>query len=653
LWTQGDLSVISKQMFYIILLRRSSEMKRGVILILLSVTICNISFSEPVPAEVIFAPPRIEGVRISPDGSLVSYLAKDKSGVVNIFVKSAGKNDDRAVIEDLKEDILSYEWSFLKDRILFLKKTESGDAVHLYLFDLKSGIMRDLTPFRGISARYIFVDPRLPESAACGIEFNKRGRFDLFGINLKNGAVEEIAQVPENIVDLRADIYNRLFLATSVDRRSLKKLFYIKTQKSDKFEEMLSIGSMDEFRFIDFSSDGKYIYALSNMQNKYTSLVKFDLESRREVEVVIQSERSDVDELYFNYYQKLPIAVGFDFMKREIKVIDANHREDITFLEKFRKGIFTIHSVDLSDKRWIVSYEAYEMPKSFYVYERDSRKATLLFLENPALEKYKPIKAQPFTIKFGESEKLLLFVTLPPEEAENFPVIINLYNPENKKIGQRFDPVCQFFVSRGFGCIAFNYSGIYGFGKDFYAQGYSKEGLKRQTEELITVIKWAIDRNIANPQQVTILSGPQGFLQSINVILNNPDMIHTAILIDPIFSLRFLKENLPLYEYDRLKGEIGRILNNQIDYLNQLKSLSIPLVISLEKNSSLYDYKKVLDDLMEIKKAGKDVSILSYSRHSPLNLIDIFFRVEQMLSRFYNVESIKEPPNLKIEVDVR
>lgn len=628
-------------------------MKRGMILIFLSVIICNISFSEPIPSEIIFTPPKVESVRIAPDGSLVSYLAKDKSGVVNIFVKSIGKNDDRTVIADLKEDILSYEWSFLKDRIVFLKKTESGDAVHLYLFDLKSGIIRDLTPFRGISARYISVDHRVPESAVCGIELDKKGRFDLFGINLKNGAVEEIAQVPENIVDLRADIYNRLFLAVSVDRKSFKKVFYIKTQKSDKFEEMLSIGPMDEFKFVDFSNDGKYIYALSNMQNKYTSLVKFDLESRREVEVVIQSEKFDIDELYFNYYQKLPIAAGFDFMKREIKVIDANHKEDISFLEKFRKGIFTIHSIDLSDKRWIVSYETYETPGSFYVYERDSRKATLLFLENPALEKYKPIKAQPFTIKFGESEKLLLFVTLPPEEAENFPVVINLYNPENKKVGQRFDPVCQFFATRGFGCIAFNYSGIYGFGKDFYARGYSKEGLKRQTEELVTVIKWAIDRNIANPQQITIISESQTSLQSINALLNNADIIHTAILINPIFGLKYLRENFSIYEYDESKGQIGRGLDNQTDYLSQIKSSSIPLFFSMNKASLLYEHKKALESILEAKKTNKDITIVSYPSNSPLNMIDTFSRVERMLSKYYNTESSAGSVELKIEVDVR
>ncbi|MGC9042612.1 MAG: prolyl oligopeptidase family serine peptidase [Myxococcota bacterium] len=610
--------------------------------------------SEPIPSSVLFSPPKREFVKISPDGEKISYISRDGNNVKNIFIRTVGKNDDREIIKELDSDINFYEWANDSNTLLFLKKTEDKKGIHLYSINIKNGIIRDLTPFNRISAKFLITDVRIEDEVVCGLELNQRGRFDLFIINLKNGAIAELAQSPDDVIDFKGDIKNRIFIAETFDRKTLKKIFKIKTPSSEKFTDLLTVGPLEEFRIVDFSEDGRSLFALSNLSNEFLSLIKFDIESKKEVETIATFEKSDIDNLFFNHYNKRAISVAYDFMKRDISVLDTDAKPDIDLLLKMKKGTLTLIGTDKKNEKWLISFESFDIPASYYIYNRIHKKASLLFLSNPEFEKYKPIRSQPFTIKFKEKEKLLLFVTLPPDEsAENYPMILNLYNNGNLKRGQIFDPFCQFFTSRGFACISFNYSGINGFGKKFYKNAYTKDGIERRTEEIVTVIKWAIDRNIAHPQQISILSDSLNSLYSLNAIIENSDIIHTAIFIDPLLNNSTIKNNIDIDLLHNYRELLMIPFDEKADYLSSLKSISIPSIFMFHKHSALYNYKQLSDILIAAKNKNKDIQIISFPNISDSNLIDFFSRVEAFVARFYNTDYIEMKQDSKSEAEVR
>jgi hypothetical protein len=57
-----------------------------------------------IPRSVLFGNPERSSPQISPDGAMLAYLAPDQ-GVLNIWVRTLGKTDDRAVTNDRKRGI--------------------------------------------------------------------------------------------------------------------------------------------------------------------------------------------------------------------------------------------------------------------------------------------------------------------------------------------------------------------------------------------------------------------------------------------------------------------------------------------------------------------------------------------------------------------
>ncbi|MCX7957975.1 MAG: hypothetical protein N3B13_02930 [Deltaproteobacteria bacterium] len=610
--------------------------------------------SEPMPASILFSPPLREEVRLSPDGEKVSYLATDTGKTKNIFIKTIGKNDDRTLFENNDTDILNHYWSFLPDKILFFRKTDDKKSVHLYITDINTKLTRDLTPFSGINAKFLITDHRKPDEIVSGIEINKKGRFDLYIINLTSGAITELAKIPEDTISVKGDLLNRLFISESVDKKTYKRIFRIKTEKTPGFTDLLSADITEDFRIIDFSEDGKSFYALSDRDKKFTALVRYDIESGKETEIITSSQKSDIDNIFFNHYSKKPVSVAYDFMKRDISILDSSFSEDFQTLSKLKKGNLIVLSNDIKNEKWLLTFENNEMPPSYHIYNRTQKRTLLLFLSNPEYAKFRPSKRQPFTIKFGENEKLLLFVTLPQEQsAENFPLILNLTSYSSQKKGIRFDPVCQFFSSRGFACISFNHSGIRGFGKDFYNNAYSKNGIIRVTDEITTVIKWAIDRNIANPQQITVLSDTLTSLYSLNAITKNSDLIHMAVFIEPLFSGKHFKDSFDIFSFDNIRDLLLIPIEDKKSIHSQINQITVPSIFLLNKKSDIYNSGEIIDILTETKKKNKDISIIIYPVNKPLNTIDFFQRLESVLSKYFNTDFMETKTDLKTDAEIR
>src|SRR5215467_769392 len=65
-----------------------------------------------IPRDVLFGNPERANPEISPDGKLLAYLAPDDRNVLQVFVRTIGKNDDRKMTNDPKRGIRQYFWAY-------------------------------------------------------------------------------------------------------------------------------------------------------------------------------------------------------------------------------------------------------------------------------------------------------------------------------------------------------------------------------------------------------------------------------------------------------------------------------------------------------------------------------------------------------------
>ena len=88
-----------------------------------------------IPRTVLFGNPVKSRPNISPDGKMMAYLAP-VNDVLNVWVKTIGKADDRAVTEDKIRGIRRYFWAEDSKHIMYLQDV-GGDCTALISIRMK------------------------------------------------------------------------------------------------------------------------------------------------------------------------------------------------------------------------------------------------------------------------------------------------------------------------------------------------------------------------------------------------------------------------------------------------------------------------------------------------------------------------------------
>src|ERR1700687_4129185 len=99
-----------------------------------------------IPRAVLFGNPERADPQISPDGTQLGYLAP-VDGVLNVWIRTLGKTDDRAVTADKNRGIRNFHWQYDNQYILYTQDLGGDENWRLYQTDIASKQNKDLTPF--------------------------------------------------------------------------------------------------------------------------------------------------------------------------------------------------------------------------------------------------------------------------------------------------------------------------------------------------------------------------------------------------------------------------------------------------------------------------------------------------------------------------
>jgi len=116
-----------------------------------------------IPREVLFGNPQKAAPKISPDGTMLAYIAPVDS-VLNVWVKTIGKDDDHAITKDTDQGIYRYFWAADNKHVIYLQDAHGDENWRVYAVSLDSGEIRDLTPFEGVQAEIVDQNKRHPDS---------------------------------------------------------------------------------------------------------------------------------------------------------------------------------------------------------------------------------------------------------------------------------------------------------------------------------------------------------------------------------------------------------------------------------------------------------------------------------------------------------
>jgi dipeptidyl aminopeptidase/acylaminoacyl peptidase len=157
-----------------------------------------------IPREVLFGNPERADPQISPDGAQLGYLAP-VNGVLNVWIRTLGKADDRAVTADKQRGIRNFLWQYDNKHILYTQDVGGDENWRLYQTDIVSKQTKDLTPFEKVRVDIVAYEWKSPDTIL--VQMNQRDPklFDVHRIDLKTGKVELDTENPGDVQGWQAD----------------------------------------------------------------------------------------------------------------------------------------------------------------------------------------------------------------------------------------------------------------------------------------------------------------------------------------------------------------------------------------------------------------------------------------------------------------
>ncbi|MBH8564498.1 S9 family peptidase [Nostoc sp. CENA67] len=598
-----------------------------------------------IPRQILFGNPEKTSPRLSPDGQYLAYIAPDEKNVLQVWLRTVGQEDDQILTAEKKRGIRIFFWTYNADQLLYMQDADGDENFHLYLVNIHSKIVRDLTPFPGVKAEFVGLEPKYPDQVLVGLNLHNPQKFDVYRINLKNGAVEFDTENPGNIVTWTANAEFEILAAKATTPDGGYDVLL--RESTDKQWELLRHwGPDEEGSCVSFSDDGKKLYIKGNHDANAQRLLVVDLDTHQET-VIAEDQQYDVVEVMIQPLTRVIQAVSFYKDKEEWQVIDHSIAADFAEIAKVRPGEFSVISRDLSDQTWLVAYKTDNGPVYYYAYNRESKTSTFLFSNQPKLEALQLASMQPISYEARDGLTIHAYLTTPPGiPAQNLPTVLLVHGGPWVRDTWGFSPSVQWLANRGYAVLQVNYRGSSGYGKAFLNAG-NREWAAKMHDDLIDGVNWLVQQGISDPQKIAIMGGSYGGYATLVGLTFTPEVFAAGVdIVGPSNLITLLKTIPPYWEPMKaaLYHRVGN-LDTEEEFLKSRSPLFFadriqkPLLIGQGANDPRVKQAESDQIVEALRQANLPVQYIVYSDEGhgfvrPENRLHFFAIAEEFLAKY-------------------
>jgi dipeptidyl aminopeptidase/acylaminoacyl peptidase len=602
-----------------------------------------------IPRDVLFGNPERTSPALSPDGKRLAWLAPDTNNVLQVWVKTVGKDDDKIVTADKKRGIRQYFWAKNNRTLLYMQDSDGDENFHIYGVDLESGNVRDCTPFQGVKAAVVDLNPDFPDDVLISLNLRTRELFDVHRLNLKSGAVELDTENPGDVAGWLADPKFRVRgaqIATPEGGTEIR----VRADEKSPWKTFLKVGPDEILDAVSFTADGKSLYLNSSIGRDTAAVVEKNIETGAE-KVVAVSDEVDAGDVIVHPKRYVVEAVAFSPGRTTWKVIDPAVKDDFAGLAKVNDGDFFVVNRTEADDIWLVGFHSDRAPGRFYKWDRKAKQGTFLFSSRPKLDGAKLAEMKPVVITARDGLKLNSYLTLPAGvPAKNLPMILFPHGGPWARDEWGFNGYAQWLANRGYAVLQPNFRGSTGYGKKHLNAGNKQWGLKMH-DDLIDSVNWAVKEGIADPKKIGIMGGSYGGYCALAAVTYTPDVFACSVDIVGPSNLKTLIATIPPYwkplrsMFDVRMGNVDDPKDEELirraSPLNLADKIVRPLLIGQGANDPRVKQSESEQIVAAIEKNGGSVTYVVYPDEGhgfarPENRTDFNARAEQFLAQHLN-----------------
>jgi dipeptidyl aminopeptidase/acylaminoacyl peptidase len=603
--------------------------------------------ADPAPTpvisrEILFGNPERTSPKLSPDGKSFAWIAPDEKNVLQVWVKTVGKEDGKKVTADKKRGIRQYMWAQDDRTLLYMQDSDGDENYHVYGVDLVSGNVRDLTPFQGVRAGISNLSEKIRDRFLVTMNLRDRRLMDVHEVNLATGAVTLVAENPGDVVgwDSNDDLVVRVAQSMKPDGGTEIR---VRDGAGASWKTFVTAPFGEDVNAIDITGDGKGLILSSSLDANTSRVIQKDIATGTET-VIAENPNVDVGGIVIHPTKHFVQAVDFPAGRQAWTVIDHTIAPDFQGIAKLRDGDFNVVNRDREDKTWLVAFNEDRGPIRYYAWDRETKKGTFLFVHQPKLEGL-PL-AQMRAVSFPARDGLTLngYLTLPVGvKPSGLPLVLFVHGGPWARDNWGYNPYAQWLSNRGYAVLQVNFRGSTGYGKKFLNAGNKQWGKAMHTD-LLDAVDWTVKQGWVDAKKVAIMGGSYGGYSALAGVTFTPDVFKCSVDIVGPSNLFTLLQSIPPYwapmisQFHQRMGDpkTDEALLRAASPLFSADKIKVPLLIGQGANDPRVKQAESEQIVAAIEKNGGGVTYVLYPDEGhgfarPENRIDFNARTEAFL----------------------
>ncbi len=510
---------------------------------------------------------------------------------------------------------------------------------------------------------------------------NKRNPqfFDVYSMTLADGKEELLYQQDGSNSFAASDAFGRkIVVSRSGTELSLDNNLYLFDVESKKEILLTAHTGSAQFGAVHFVADGivfahndkREFYSLANIRLKNAAGKDWS-DANREVRIV-DDTNWDVDDIeMLTYGNKIAYALNREgFSELYLRKYETGGKPLITTIDKKAEmvklpaqGVVGGLNFSANGKFLAFSFNSSKNNADIWLYDLESKKLTQItksersgidqnsFVE-PKLIKFKsfdgreipawyylPKRPMSMSATIGTDGKMITSNT------SNLPVIVSVHGGPEGQERPGFNPLYQYYLSRGYAILATNVRGSTGYGKTF--THLDDVRLREDSvKDLAYSVEWLKTNGGADAKRIAVMGGSYGGYMTLAAITLYPDLWAAAVSTVGIANWESFLKNTSGYRRRQREVEYG-MLDKDIDFLRSISPLAkvdkikCPLFVIQGKNDPRVPYTEAEQIVKAVRDKGGIVQYKLYDDEGHgiaklKNRLDLYPQVADFLDKYMN-----------------
>ncbi len=541
------------------------------LVLFLAIFFCSSVLSEtyqPPPVTDFSALPKIQKVRLSPDGGRIAYthnvtIKGEALAILQVYDFDKRKTAYLLRSDNEKVKINWYRWvnnHQLAISALYEEKQRQARfyKTRMYIMDYtkpdeKPRMVIDVERLRRsgrIKVYPQYVDSVIdwmdddPEHIMMQVDTDMPAQPSVYKVNVNDYSRTRITRGKREVRQWMTDQQSTLRLGIAVDYDNGDTRVLIRDNEDSDWKTLFSYNKMNEKGFYPkgFGLDPNILYYAA-YNGDYLALYKMQLDTR-ESELVYADENYDVDGSLI-YSPKTGEAIGITHTQADNGEYYWQPRWASlqTMLdEALPEFTNTILSFSADETHYILHSETQGEPPYLSLGNTQTQKIDGLFNLYPQLVGLNIPENKQITYKARDGLEIEAYLTLPNRGKPPYPTIIHPHGGPGARDVDGFNYWIAYFTSRGYAVLRPNFRGSTGYGYEFANAQMKSWGLQMQ-DDITDATQWMIENGHADNEKICIVGGSYGGYAALMATVKTPDLFACAVSVNGVSDLTYLERN--------------------------------------------------------------------------------------------------------------